>query len=1004
MALLDNWIAQANSWKSFIEFDLPTSQVADYPFIKRYDDFYLNLLNNAFELLDSNPTDEDLKKLYPFAKGLEIFSLSNTKSHFEGIDYLENFLVVSALYLLSGYSASSYLLARLTYRFPFSSEIDQFLLEFLTRDLSEKNRYSQYLKNYFLSGNLALIEELLLELYKNESQTYQDNPNEFFSYKLAFNLIKKFLKDNIVIDLVQSSNLTFNDWKDLIRLYYFKSPAIWDLFPSQKLAIQKGILSNSKTYALRMPTSSGKTSLAEILIYNHLKTNPGSKVLFLSPFRALASELKKSFQKSLGSVGIKSKALYGGNIPTFQEKIAVEDSQLLICTPEKFTAIETVISDFKSSFSMIICDEGHLIDSSSRGLSYELLISRLKSSRIENLRFIFLSAIIPNLEKVNTWLGGDENTIIDSDYRPSKINYAFLGTKDDKNYYLNVNPYSSRPFNYQLYGFLSPNDFIYIDQLTGKNKHYSYSQTYTTKSCAVALKSIISGTVALFTPHKGMSDSPSGTHSLSEKVLDLIEKNVQLPDPFEYCDQRYCNDMFEYFRVIFGDEYILTKLIKKGIGLHHGDIPQFAREIIENALRSERIRLVICNTTLAEGVNLPIKTIVINSAKRFYRSSWRPLSIRDLSNLCGRAGRAGKETNGQVIVVNPSDFSTIHKVINKQLEPVKGDLYLLIKHITKVITENRMILSNELLEKESEEFIKILDSIDISIFNLLGEEINVEELTNLVNDFIKNTFAYQELEENEKKVLEKIISLRKERVKDIIESDNYKYIKQSNLNVRLFKDIKKLIENEDIKSSLWIDLENPISDEWIDYLFDNFIFKLPQIEYEINRFKNENHIALSEDIIKKIVHYWIEGQSYFEISTQLNLSVSKILRIFVSFIERSILPLVSGINKIIEVYFAENNIPLSSVAFDWPRYLCFGVTKRLHLDLIEIGITDRIAVLALEKIMKKNQIDTYEDLDELKTLIVVYERNILEELSDIPVLSLENVKIEMQYLKDKYIL
>src|SRR5690606_5570728 len=105
-----------------------------------------------------------------------------------------------------------------------------------------------------------------------------------------------------------------------------------------------------------------------------------------------------------------------------EERTSITDVNLLISTPEKFMVIEDIFPGISQLFTTIICDEGHLLDDDSRGLSYELLLSRLKSQGEEvKRRFIFVSAIIPNISTVNAWLGGSDESLISSDYRPTEL-------------------------------------------------------------------------------------------------------------------------------------------------------------------------------------------------------------------------------------------------------------------------------------------------------------------------------------------------------------------------------------------------------------------------------------------------------------------------------------------------------------------------------------------------------------------------------------------------------
>ena len=153
-----------------------------------------------------------------------------------------------------------------------------------------------------------------------------------------------------------------------------------------------------------MPTSSGKTSISELIIYDEFKKNNNCRILYLAPYRALASELKQSLAPCVGELGISSKTIFGGNLPTIEERKLIAEVNLLISTPKNSLQLKTFSLEISDQFTTIICDEGHLLDDESRGLNYELLLSRLKEKRALKKRFIFISAIIPNISVINSWL------------------------------------------------------------------------------------------------------------------------------------------------------------------------------------------------------------------------------------------------------------------------------------------------------------------------------------------------------------------------------------------------------------------------------------------------------------------------------------------------------------------------------------------------------------------------------------------------------------------------
>jgi helicase len=102
----------------------------------------------------------------------------------------------------------------------------------------------------------------------------------------------------------------------------------------------------------------------------------------------------------------------------------------------------------------------------------------------------------------------------------------------------------------------------------------------------------------------------------------------------------------------------LTNALQWGVGIHYGPIPEQLRQSIEDDFRGGKIRILISTNTLGQGVNLPIKTALIYSLERVWgegEENREQIKKRDFWNICGRAGRAGKETEGQIVFVTISD-------------------------------------------------------------------------------------------------------------------------------------------------------------------------------------------------------------------------------------------------------------------------------------------------------------------------------------------------------------
>lgn len=488
-----------------MDFKLPIENQANYPFLRQPQDFYISVFGNMFDLLSaSTPVEERKESLLAIAKGLEIYSLRETANAFHGVNIPKNMLYVAALYYLADYAASACILARMFPIDVYATAIDRFVSSFLRRELGDSNRLTDKLRRYLHTGNQTEMLGLLDTVRSELSVVENTNPDAFISYKVADVLLSNFAENNVWQDIQANTDklVPIERWNHFIEQELDRVPPVWSFFPSQRAALHGGILAaDTQCFSMQMPTSAGKTAICELIILNHILRN-GGKVLFLAPFRALASELKSGFSRRLADLGLTSKTIYGGNVPTQEEKEAIQNVHVLIATPEKFMAIENVLPDAYNLFSLIICDEGHLLDDETRGLSYELLLAKFRAqSKDTPRRFIFLSAIIPNIDEINEWLDGDEESVIRSDYRPTELELAYLEQTTNRNFMLNVNPHRPRPYNYQLNNFLTSRDFTYQNPRTGRSNTYS-ANTGKSRTVATALQATVAGIVALFAPQK----------------------------------------------------------------------------------------------------------------------------------------------------------------------------------------------------------------------------------------------------------------------------------------------------------------------------------------------------------------------------------------------------------------------------------------------------------------------------------------------------------------------
>ncbi|MBG9757302.1 DEAD/DEAH box helicase [Lysinibacillus sphaericus] len=954
-ATLKRWIAQSHSWKTFNEFKLPVENEANYTFLHRKDDFYISLFNDMIDLIEIEDFSKNKNELLSVAKGLEIYSLEETNSHFEGINKEINLLYASALYYLAGYTSSAYILANLVVLNESHGKFDHFLWQFLRKNLVEGNYYSDLLIEFLNNGNSNYINALYENIEYDLIESFKQEPNEFITLLIIKSLVKEFKYNNVWIDLNEHSNKNV-DYQKIVLNGLRNVPQIWSFFPSQRAAIKKGVLTNNEfSYSLQMPTSAGKTAICELIIYNFLSENRGSRVLFLVPFRALAYELKNFLSKKLKFLDISVKSIYGGNTSNGADEYNIDEVDVLISTPEKIMALDGIIPNIYDDFSLVICDEGHLIDDLNRGLDYELLLTKLRFTKKEgeNRKFVFLSAIIPNIEEINAWLGGNDNTVVTSDYKPTQVEYAFLKETRD-NFYLHINPHLVEPDSYKLFKFIVKQEHQYLKVETRRVNTYKLKDNIKRKSVATALKAQVTGTVALFTTAK---NGNSGVYGLAEETIFQIN-NLKFPNPIDYADSMTIDKLYEHFRLIFGNDFILTELCKKGVLFHHGDLPQDIREIIENSIRDSKIKLFICNSTLAEGVNLPIKTIVINSTKRYVDEDGeikqKDILVRDLKNLIGRAGRAGKETKGTVIFINPKSYELFLQLIDNKTEEVTGTLYEFIKLLSDAIQKQsekigqRFILENRTIESFPEKYLKIIDSLDYSLVSLLSEEVEIDEFEPFIEKFVNNTFAFNNATDIQLKTLDNVFQLRGSILKEYIKKGEFIYLKRNHLSIR---DYNSIINSIDLDNPIWESLVRPFDDVWVSYIID-VLMKFPSVRHSIEEFNEKNSRVVTTEKLVNIIIKWISGAWYDEIAKSCNLEVKAILSIQRGVIDSIIEPFANKVINTVSMFLTNESRQVSKEIKNWVKYLCHGLGNQLQLDLLEIGISDRDTIIKLDKTIK----------------------------------------------------
>lgn len=919
---LQEWIKDASAYELLNTYRI--EQQSLYSFTNNSEDFYISLLNRMFFTIRDKKIDFESKKerLLQIVKGLLVYSEETTADKFEGVNRNNNLLYISAIYYLCQYNALSKLFISRARQYDYENESSQLLFSIMAGSSKYANRRApscELLMGYMSSGDESLLDRI--EGWINHKVDTNDylNLDDFFDTHITLAVLEQFRNSNLwrILNPYGGKEI----WGDYIA--YSVRGNIFSLLPSQEDAILKGLLKYTRSFSLKMPTSAGKTFLTELLVYQEFKKNPDAKILYLAPLRSLSRELKDRYARLSHEFHFDFRAAYGG-CTTSAEEESIERAQLLIATPETFITLEGTIEDLIGKYTLVICDEGQLLEDKSRGVNYELLLTRLK--RNAGTRFLFISAIIPNISDINKWLGGQDTEVGDSRYRPCKIRFAYARP-------------SSNNVSIQYANDDMDEWFVKVDNFLNDGQAALLGTSQKSLSCAIALKAIEAGPVMLFC---SMKDGNRGCISHSEEVLEMLKKHVfKIPSSF-LKDKMWLDKVIEYFTYQLGAEYRLTRCIQEGFAYHHGQMPQDLRELIEMLIAKKSLQLIVCTKTLSEGVNMPIKTAILanvtNPADGTFKHS---LELRDLKNIVGRVGRAGKESYGLVIVPSTSKNNepaeNVLKVLldRENVERANGALYYVVRQIIeKNLTDDGKI--NSFLEETG-----VAESIDMLI-NLNREGIELDEIN--LDGVLEDSLAHYLGDEKTKQSIKKVFTIRYDYLKDQLPQAEYGKYLQIGLPLADYNALKRNLSG---KTAEDFAIENACDNEWI-HLMMGTIYSLGSVVREVSSVSKSKplyDIHKNLAVAERIVLCWLEGKQYVEIAEVCGCSVEQ-AALYVDFIQKVVAVKAQSIVAFIEnVYEIES--PLMML---WPEMLKRGVHSQRALWLIDSGLGDRAVV---------NMVDAY---------------------------------------------
>lgn len=446
---------------------------------------------------------------------------------------------------------------------------------------------------------------------------------------------------------------------------------------------------------LGSPTGSGKTIAAELAMWWAFRENPGSKIVYIAPMKALVRERVKDWRERLtGPMGLKLVELTGDNTPNTH---TIRDADIIITTPEKWDGISRSwqTRSYVRRVSLVIIDEIHLLGGD-RGPILEIIVSRMNyiASQTEgSVRIMGMSTACANAMDLGNWLGVKEGLF---NFRHSV---------------------RSVPLEIFIDGFPEQRGFCPFMQSMNRPTFLAIKTHSPEKPVIVFVASRRQTrlTARDLINFCGMEDNPRRFVHLPEEELQLNLRRVK-------------------------DEG-LREALSFGIGLHHAGLVAADRQIVEDLFGSHNIQILIATSTLAWGVNLPAHLVVVKGTQYFDAKTegYKDMDLTDVLQMLGRAGRPQFDSSGIARIFTQNSKKAFYKHFLHTGFPVESSLHnVLDNHLGAEVSAGTVTTKQDALDYLTWTFFfrRLHKNPLYYGLEIRAEEHNSTQAQALVNEFI----------------------------------------------------------------------------------------------------------------------------------------------------------------------------------------------------------------------------------------------------------------------------
>lgn len=427
------------------------------------------------------------------------------------------------------------------------------------------------------------------------------------------------------------------------------------LLPPQYLALRDSTLLTDTANALVcLPTSTGKTLLAELCIFSHVEH--GKIGFYVVPYVALGRQVADKIEGHMAP-GWTLLRLFGG----YTESIDLPSKHskcIAVVTPERLDGALRNDGELLKRTSCIVVDEAHTVGSGDRGVRLEGIIARILMQQAKGhaLKLVLLSAVVPNAGNLQAWIHAAAGATITSSWTPNTKRLAIWMREGQLTWFHSTDP-------------LAPSGAKPTDRLASLT--LPWPNIITPRGSDFATTKVLEGpnndNLAFLLEYLWQRfQAPilcvCPTRDMTRKIAAAAAKRFPIIEPPP-------ESIAKLITAITDDHPHLghlAKSLRRGVAFHNASLPHGLRASIEDAAKACDLKVVVSTTTLAEGVDLPFRATVLADWLTYSGDHQVPLSPLLVRNIAGRAGRAGYFTEGDLILYDSPVGDQNYKASNKR--------------------------------------------------------------------------------------------------------------------------------------------------------------------------------------------------------------------------------------------------------------------------------------------------------------------------------------------------